>query len=86
MTNGPEFDARIKLFTEGALAALTPERRAECELLAVLEPGMSLRASEMYPDQVELLWAGLLVGVTTWAWLNTGEAPPSVGPGEYDEQ
>ena len=79
-------EERVKLFAEGALAALTDERRWECELLAVLEPGMRLRRSEMYPDQVELLWAGLLVGVTTWHWLNTGEAPPSVGQGEYDEQ
>jgi hypothetical protein len=84
--NDNAVEERVKLFAEGALAALTDERRAECELLAVLEPGMRLRPSEMYPDQVELVWAGLLVGVTTWSWLNTGEAPPSVSPTEYDEQ
>ncbi len=76
-------EERVKLFADGALAALTDERRAECEFLAVLEPGMRLRRSEMYPDQVELLWAGLLVGVTTWHWLNTGAPPKSDGAGGY---
>jgi hypothetical protein len=77
-----DVEERVKAFAEGAVAALTPERRAECELIATLDRGLRLRPSELYPDQVELMWAGLMIGVTTWAWLNTGAPPTSVGPGE----
>ena len=86
MTDGHEFDARIEEFTTGALAALSEDRRAECELLAVLDPGMRFRPVEGDPDIVELLWGGAVIGMTTWAWLNTGESPAPVGPGAYDEQ
>lgn len=79
-------EERVKLFAEGALAELTDERRAECELLSDLERGLRLRPSDDDPDLVELLWAGAVIGMTTWTWLNTGEAPPSVGLGGYHEQ
>ena len=84
MTDGPEFDARIKEFTTGALAALSDERRAECELMATLDRGLRLRPCEGDPDVVELLWAGAVIGMTTWRWLNTGNPAPVV-EGEYDE-
>lgn len=78
-----EVDARVKAFTTGALAALTPEHRAECELLASAgELGMRLRPAEDDPEVVELLWGGAVVGRSTWRWLNTGELPPLVSPGE----
>jgi hypothetical protein len=81
MTNGPEFDARVRDFAERALASLTPERRAECELLAQVEPGMRIFPSEQYPEWVELVYGGVAVGLTTWAYLNDGVAtPPSDGP------
>jgi hypothetical protein len=81
MTNGPEFDARVRDFAERALASLTPERRQECDLLASAgELGMKLFPPEQYPEMVELLYGGAVVGLTTWSWLNDGVAPPSVGP------
>ena len=73
-------EARLAAFAAGALLALPEERRKECETLAAPEPGMKIRPSEMYPDQVELWWVGRLVGVTTWAWLNTGSAPSQSDP------
>ena len=83
MTEDQERDERVKEFTSGALAALTDERRAECELLASAgELGMRLRPCEDDPDVAELLWGGAVVGVTTWTWLDTGNTPPAVGPGE----
>lgn len=86
MTDGQEFDARVRDFAERALASLTPARLAECELLASAdEPGMRIFPSEQYPEWVELVYGGAVVGLTTWAWLNDGVAtPPSVGPGEYN--
>ena len=86
MTDGQEFDARVRDFAERSLASLTPERRAECDLLASAdEPGMRIFPSEQYPDWVELVYGGAVVGLTTWAWLNKGvSAPPSVGPAGYD--
>jgi len=75
-----EFEERLKEFTTGALAALTEERRAECELLADVEPGMRLRPCEDDPEAVELLWAGAVIGMTTWSWLNTGTAPSQSDP------
>jgi hypothetical protein len=80
-----DVEERVKAFAEGALAALSDERRAECELIATLDRGLRLRPSEMYPGQVELMRAGRMIGVTTWAWLNTGAPPTSVSPGAYDE-
>ena len=74
------------MFAEGALAALTVERRAECELLSVLERGLRLRPCDDDPDLAELLWAGAVIGMTTWHWLNTGESPPNVGLGGYNAQ
>jgi hypothetical protein len=85
MTAGPELDARIREFTTGALAALTDERYAECVLLSDLECGLRLRPCEDDPNIVELLWAGAVIGMTTWTWLNTGELPAAVSPGAYDE-
>lgn len=82
MADGQKFDARVRDFADRALAALPPDRRKECELLAEIEPGMRLRPSEMYPDQVELVWAGLLVGITTWSYLCDGVSPPPVTGGE----
>jgi hypothetical protein len=84
MTDGPEFDARVRAFTTGAVAALTDERRAECELMASLERGLRLRPREDDPDVVELLWGGAVIAMTTWTWLNTGASPESVGSGGYD--
>ncbi|NEN06334.1 hypothetical protein G3T36_10645 [Diaminobutyricibacter tongyongensis] len=78
MTNEIELDdvdRRVQEFAKGCLDALTPERRAECEVLSVLDEGMRLRPAEDDPDVVELLWGGAVIGVTTWAWLNTGETP-----------
>lgn len=79
-------EERVKLFAAGALAALTDKRRAECELLSDLERGLRLRPCEDAPDIVELLWAGAVIGMTTWHWLNTGESSPNVGPGGYGDQ
>ena len=86
MSNGPEFDARVRDFAERALASLTPERRSECDLLASAgELGMRLFPSEQYPEWVELVYGGVVVGLTTWKWLNDGDdTRPSVGPGGYD--
>jgi hypothetical protein len=74
-----DVEERVKAFAESAVAALSDARRAECELMATLDQGLRLRPSEMYPDQCELMWAGRMIGVTTWAWLNTG-----AGPGEVE--
>jgi len=36
-----------------------------------------------------LIWGGVVVGLTSWKWLNEGDdtrplvSPPSVGPPEY---
>ena len=86
MSNGPEFDARVRDFAERALASLTPERRSECDLLASAgELGMRLFPSEQYPEWVELVYGCVVVGLTTWKWLNDGDdTRPSVGPGGYD--
>jgi hypothetical protein len=86
MTNGPEFDARVRDFAERSLASLTPERRAECELLASAgEEGCRIFPSEQYPEMVELVYGGAVVGLTTWKWLNDGDdTRPSVSPTEYD--
>ncbi|CAN5516059.1 hypothetical protein BH10ACT6_BH10ACT6_01220 [soil metagenome] len=65
-------DERIREFTVGALAALTDEQRAECELLANLEPGMRLRPAA--DDTVELLWGGAVIAITTMPWLNGEDA------------
>ena len=88
MTNGLEFDARVKSFTHRCYASLTPEKRAECELLASAgELGMRVFPSEQYPDWCELIWGGQVIGLTTWAWLADGDdSLPSVSPIEYDEQ
>jgi hypothetical protein len=82
MTNGPEFDTRVRDFAERALASLTPERRQECDLLASAgELGMRIFPSQQYPEMVELVYGGAVVGLTTWKWLNDGDdTPPSVGP------
>jgi hypothetical protein len=81
-------EERVRDFAERSLASLAPQKRAECELLASAgEPGMKLFPSEQYPEMVELVYGGAVVGLTTWRWLNDGVATaPSVGPGEYDEQ
>lgn len=85
MTNGPEFDTRVRDFAERSLASLTPEKRQECELLASAgELGMRVFPSEQYPDWCELIWGGQVVGLTTWKWLNDGGvSSPSVGPIGY---
>ena len=80
MTEDLLLEARLAAFAAGALLALPEELRKECETLADLEPGMKIRRSEMYPDQVELWWVGRLVGVTTWSWLNTVVAPSHSDP------
>ena len=67
-------ETRIREFANGALNALTDSQRAECSLLADIEPGMRLRPAVDDPATVELLWGGAVIGITTWAWLNTGEA------------
>ena len=66
-------DTRIREFAAGALSALTEAQRAECELLAELEPGMRLRPVEDDPAALELLWGGAVIGMTTWSWLNDGD-------------
>jgi hypothetical protein len=81
MTEDQELDDRVREFTLGALAALSDEQYAECVLLADLERGLRLCPSVEYPDQVELVWGGAVIGLTTWAWLNTGN-PRSVVEGE----
>jgi len=49
------------------------------------QESMRIFPSEQYPDWVELVYGGAVVGLTTWAWLNKGvSAPPSVGPAGYD--
>lgn len=63
--NGNEFDERVREFTAGALAALSEDQRAECELLAQFEPGMRLRTCEDDPALVELVWGGAVVALTT---------------------
>jgi hypothetical protein len=73
-------ESRLAAFAAGALLALPEELRKECKTLAELEPGMSIRPSELYPDQCELWWVGRLVGITTWAWLNTGAGPSQSDP------
>jgi hypothetical protein len=73
-------EARLAAFAAGALLALPEELRKECDTLAALDPGMKIRPSETYPEQVELWWVGRLVGVTTWSWLNTGAAPSQSDP------
>ena len=83
-----DVEERVLDFAERALASLTPERRAECDLIASAgELGMRVFPSEQYPEMVELVYGGAVVGLTTWRWLNDGVATaPSVGPGEYDGQ
>jgi hypothetical protein len=76
---------RIGAFAQGCLDALTPDRRAECDLLAGIDRGMRLRPAEDDPHAVELLYGGAVIGVTTWDWLN-GVPPESVGPGEYRDE
>jgi hypothetical protein len=87
MTNNA-VEERVRDFAERALASLTPERRSECDLIASAgELGMRIFPSEQYPEMVELVYGGAVVGLTTWRWLNDGVATaPSAGPGEYDEQ
>lgn len=41
------------------------------------ELGMRFRPCEDYPDQVELVWGGAVIGVTTWRWLKTGDVADS---------
>ena len=86
MTNGPEFDARVRDFAERSLASLTPERRAECELLASAgEEGCRIFPSAQFPEWCELIWGGAVIGLTSWKWLNDGDdTPPSVGPVGYN--
>ena len=90
MVDGQKFDARVRDFAERSLASLTPEQRAECELFAAAgEPGMRIFPSKQYPEWCELIWGGVVVGLTSWKWLNEGDdtrplvSPPSVGPPEY---
>jgi hypothetical protein len=87
MTNNA-VEERVRDFAVRSLASLSPQKRAECELLASAgELGMKLFPSTQYPEMVELIYGGAVVGLTTWRWLNDGVSlPPSVGPGEYDEQ
>jgi hypothetical protein len=82
MTEDTERDSRVADFARRSLASLTPERRAECDLLASAgELGMRLFPSEQYPDWCELVYGGAVVGLTTWKWLNDGDdTRPSVGP------
>lgn len=68
-------DTRIREFTTGALNALADDQRTECALLADIEPGMRLRQADDDPTTVELLWAGAVIGKTSWTWLNTGQQP-----------
>jgi hypothetical protein len=85
MTEDQDRDSRVADFARRSLASLTPERRAECDLLASAELGMRLRRSEQYPDWCELLYGGAVVGLSSWAWLNDGDATrPSDGPVGYD--
>ena len=85
MVDGQKFDARVRDFAERSLASLTPERRAECELfVAAGEPGMRIFPSKRYPEWCELIWGGVVVGLTSWKWLNEGDdTQPDVGPPEY---
>jgi hypothetical protein len=62
-------ERRLWEFATGALAALTDEQVAECQLLALMEPGLRLRNCEHDPGQAELLWAGAVIGCASWAWL-----------------
>jgi hypothetical protein len=81
MTGDEELDDRVQQLAQGALAALSPERRAECELMASAgELGMRLRQCVDDPQVVELLYGGAVIALTTWAWLS-GDASP-VTPGE----
>ena len=87
MTSGPAFDERVKSFAEKTLASLTPERRAELEMFADVEPGMRLRPAVRYPEWVELIYGGEVIGLTSWAWLNDGvSTPPSDGPAGYNHE
>ncbi|HEY5182503.1 MAG TPA: hypothetical protein VIJ07_22485 [Dermatophilaceae bacterium] len=86
MTNGPEFDARVKDFAERSIRSLTPEKRQECELLAAAgEPGLRVFPSARYLDWCELIWGGQVIGLTSWRWLAEGDdSMPFDGPEGYD--
>ena len=88
MTEDTERDARVRDFAERSLASLTPERRAECELLASAgEEGCRIFPSAQFPEWCELIWGGAVIGLTSWKWLNDGDdTPPSVSPTGYHGQ
>ena len=86
MVDGQKFDARVRDFAERSLASLTSEQRAECELFAAAgEPGMRIFPSAQFPEWCELIWGGVVVGLTSWKWLNEGDdTRPSVTPDGYN--
>jgi len=69
-------EVRLAAFAAQAVAAMSEERYKECELLAEVEPGMWLRPCARDPEWAELIWAGEVVGLAKWTWLN-GIAPSS---------
>jgi len=85
MTEEQDRDDRVADFARRTLASLTPERRAELELFADAEPGMRICPSQQYPEWVELIYGGEVVGLTTWKWLNEGDdTQPNVTPDGYN--
>ena len=80
-----DVEARVALLAQTAVAALTPERRSELQLLSQIEPGLRLRKSAEHPDWAELLWAGQVVGMASFRWLADGDdTRPDVTPDGYN--
>jgi hypothetical protein len=79
-------EERVRDFAERSLASLTPERRAECELLASAgEEGCRIFPSAQFPEWCELIWGGAVIGLTSWKWLTDGDdTRPDVTPDGYN--
>ena len=80
-------ERRFKEAADGALAALSPEQRAELLVLDQLDPdvgpGMKAEFLADHPDVLGLTWAGAQVAIVSRDWLLTGELPAEWPPSWY---